>query len=222
MRTIVRHIATRTYKPILEKYLSVTRSYSHGALKLNIPAGVFHPGFFTSTKFLLKYVLRLPLNGKKLLELGAGSGLISLSAAAAGADVLATDINPVAVESLISNSIKNKIGLEILESDLFRSIPEQKFDIIAINPPYYRKDPLNMAESAWFCGKNGEYFIDLFRQLANYCHLETKVLMVLCEGCDMQMITQAANDHGWKLQLEETKTTILEKNYIFSINRGKL
>jgi release factor glutamine methyltransferase len=222
MRTIVRHIATRTYKPILEKYLSVTRTYSHGALKMNIPAGVFHPGFFTSTKFLLKYVLRLPLNGKKFLELGAGSGLISLSAVVAGAAVLATDINPIAVQCLIRNSIKNKIGLEILESDLFASIPEQTFDIIAINPPYYRKDPLDMAESAWFCGKNGEYFFNCFRQLGNYCHVKTKVLMVLCDGCDMQMITEAASNHGWKLQLEETKTTILEKNYIFSINRVKL
>lgn len=81
----------------------------------------------------------MPLKGKKFLELGCGSGLISIAAAKKGARVTASDINPVAVEFLVKNSEENKVEIEVIESDLFNDIPKQPFDIIAINPPYYKK-----------------------------------------------------------------------------------
>ena len=54
--------------------------------------------------------------------------------------------------------------IRIIHSDLFDNIPLEAFDIIAINPPYYKKDPHAPAEYAWFCGKKGEYFERLFTE----------------------------------------------------------
>jgi hypothetical protein len=42
------------------------------------------------------------------------------------------------------------------------------FDIIVINPPYYKKDPGSYSDYAWNCGSNGEYFKKLFTQLRGY------------------------------------------------------
>ena len=88
--------------------------------------------------------MQLQLMNKYTLELGAGSGLISMQAARNGAMVTATDINPVAIKYLHHNSVQNKIRLDILQSDLFAAIPERLYDIMAINPPYYKKKAGNL------------------------------------------------------------------------------
>jgi release factor glutamine methyltransferase len=157
------------------------------------------------------------LKNKKLLEPGAGSGLISVYAAQRGAIVTATDINPVAVECLRENSRENNVQMDILRSDLFDEIPLQVFDIIMINPPYYKKDPASYSDYAWNCGSNGEYFKKLFTQLRRYSHSETKILMVLCDGCDTEMIKEMASQNGYCMNLVFSKKNMIEKNFIYSI-----
>lgn len=204
---------------MLVKYLSKTRTYSYEDIRLEIPPQVFHPGFFFSTQLLLQYINKLLLNGKSLLELGAGSGLIATQAAKKGALVTATDINPIAIQYLLSNSVQNNVSLEIIRSDLFAAIPKRPFDIIAINPPYYKKQPVTLQDHAWYCGENGEYFSGLFSQLADYMHKNSEVLMVLCDGCDIKMIETFAARNGFKLQLILTKQNMLEKNFIYKIEK---
>ena len=201
----MKHIVARTYKPLLAKYLSKTRTYSYGHIRLEIPPQVFHPGFFFSTGLLLRYISALTLPGQRFLELGAGSGLISIYAAKKGATVTATDINPVAIECLHRNCDQNKVKPEIILSDLFADIPEQSFDIIAINPPFYKKYPQTMADHAWYCGENGEYFWQLFNKLGKYIHQNSIVLMVLSEECDINMINEIASGHNFHMQKKITK-----------------
>ena len=221
MKTVIRHIVAHTYKPLLVKYLSKTRVYKYKDIRLDISPQVFHPGFFFSTQLLLQYISKLPLQEKNFLELGCGSGLISIVAAKKEARVTATDINPVAVELLQKNSRQNKVEIRIIQSDLFQDIPEQQFDIIAINPPYYKKKPVTAQDHAWFCGENGEYFSALFDTIDNYVHNDTEILMVLFEGCDMEMITGFAAKNGFVLNCVYTKKNMLEKNFIFRIEKTK-
>ncbi len=206
-----------TWQPLLRKYLSKTRRYRYKNIRLQVPSSVFHPGFFFSSHLLLDQIKGWPLQNKKLLEPGAGSGLISIYAAKKGAVVTATDINPVAVECLKENSRENNVQIDILRSDLFDEIPVQSFDIIVINPPYYKKDPVSYSDYAWNCGSNGEYFKKLFYQLDQYIHSGTKTLMVLCDGCDMEMIKEIASENGYRLELVFSKKNMLEKNFIYSI-----
>jgi len=220
MRAALKNIVAHTYKPFLEKYLSKKRIYTYGNIKLQIPPEVFHPGFFTSTQFLLQYLKKLSLPGKSFLELGAGNGLISIYAAKSDAKVTATDINPVAVEYVGINSSQNKTRINIILSDLFENIPPQEFDIIAINPPYYKKDPQTLLDHAWYCGENGEFFLELFNQLSVYIHGKSEVIMVLCEGCDKKMIEEAARQNGFKLNGVEMKQSLIEKNFIYKIERN--
>ena len=169
----------------------------------------------------MQYISRLILPGKYFLELGCGSGLISIVAAKNGASVTATDINPVAIEFLKKNSRQNKVELEIIHSDLFQNIPKQHFDIIAINPPYYKKQPVTAKDHAWFCGENGEYFSALFKSLPEYIHIGTEILMVLTEDCDMEMINGFAANNGFILNGIYSRKNLLEKNFIFKIERKK-
>lgn len=217
MKSALKNIVAHTYKPLLVKYLSRTRIFKYGDICLEIPPQVFHPGFFFSTRILLNYILSFSLQGKKLLEPGCGSGLISICTAKKGAKVTASDINPVAIEVLKKNSRVNGVDLEIIESDLFRNIPMQTFDIIAINPPYYKKQPESEIDYAWFCGENGEYFADLFENLENYIYPGSEIIMVLFEGCDIDMVKDFAAQNGFGLNCMQTHKNLLEKNFIFKI-----
>jgi release factor glutamine methyltransferase len=217
MEMTIKHLAERFYRPWVVRYLSKARTYVYKGVRLEIPSGVFHPGFFFSTKFLLKFLARQPLNNRSFLELGAGSGLISLFVAKHGAYVTATDINPLAVKCLEKNAMLNEIPMNILESDLYARIPEQPFDLIAVNPPYYRKQPATDAERAWYCGPNGEYFDGFFGGLARYVHPGSGIWMVLCEGCDLEMIKAHAARYSWSLECVRVKRNLIEKDYIFRI-----
>lgn len=193
--------------------------YRYRDIRLAIAPEVFHPGFFFSTQLLLQYVTSLALHEKRFLELGCGSGLISIAAAKKGAQVTASDINPVAIEFLKKNSKENKVELEIIQSDLFFSIPKEPFDIIAINPPYYKKQPVTAKDYAWYCGEDGEYFLWLFDTLADYIHAGTEILMVLMEDCDMEMIGGFAQKNGFTLRCVHHKKNMLEKVLIFKIEK---
>jgi release factor glutamine methyltransferase len=221
MKTAIKYIVGTTWQPLLKKYLAKTRSYSYRNIRLQIPASVFHPGFFFSTHLLLDQIKKFPLENKKLLEPGAGSGLISIYAALRGARATATDINPTAVKFLYHNSEANHVRLSVIESNLFERLRPQAFDIIAINPPYYKRKPQSFDDYAWFCGENGEYFEQLFAGLKNYMHSETMALMVLCDGCDIKMVQRLAEDNGYGMQAIHTKKNMLETNFIYRIQLRK-
>lgn len=217
MRRITRYLATVIYKPLLVKYLSKERPYSYKNIHLKIHPDVFHPGFFHSTKILLHYLGSLSLRNKRFLELGAGSGLISIAAAKAGAVVTASDINPVAIDYLRRNMQANSVSVNLAVSDLFDDLPLQVFDLIVINPPYYFDSPRSFREHAWYCGKNGEYFQDLFHSLSNYCNSTTVILMILCEGSNREAIRSIAGAHGFALTCVKEVQNLIERNYVYRI-----
>jgi release factor glutamine methyltransferase len=105
------------------------------------------------------------------------------------------------------------VNLEIIRSDLFAEIPGCSFDIIAINPPYYKKQPVTFRDHAWYCGENGEYFSGLFNQLDGFIHDKTETFMVLCDGCDIEMIKTAATNNGFFTSTYVYKTKYARKKF---------
>ncbi len=137
------------------QYLRKDRRYTYDGIDLLVKHGVFHPGLFFSTKFLLDTLRGEKLADKTVLELGAGSGLISFWCAARKAKVTATDINPVAIQGLQQNNRWVRPALQqIIQSDLFAHIPVQPFDYLIINPPYYPRRATNDAEKGLVLRRN--------------------------------------------------------------------
>jgi len=206
-------------KPVIQNYLRKERSYSYRGITLKILPGVFHPGFFFSTKFLLSYLENLDLKNKSLLEPGAGSGLISFIAEKKGAIVTASDLSEQAIKGLEYN--KKKIGSEIkiVKSNVLDQISAQKFDVIVINPPYYAKKVTEEWELAWNCGEDFSYFSKFFSSLVEFTHSNVKVIMVLSEDCDIFTIRNIAHQHGWKLEEQIRERFWWEWNFIFECVR---
>jgi release factor glutamine methyltransferase len=218
-KKIIKKILHAFYKPLVERHLRKERNYVHEGLRLKIFPGVFHPGFFFSTKILLSYVQKFDLKNKTLLELGAGSGLISLVAAKKGAHVTASDINSKAVKNIFLNKELNGLATEVIHSDLFQNIPNKKFDFIIINPPYYKGKIMHDDDYAWHAGEQLEYFQKLFEQLSSFIHEKTKVIMVLSDECDIGQIQSIALQKQFKFIQPFTKKMFRETNFIFEIEK---
>ena len=213
-KKILFSILSRVYKI----YSSKERSYNFDGMIIKIFPGVFHPGFFFSTKFLISHLKYYKLKNKNILELGAGSGMISVFCAKNFAEVTASDISKTAVENIIANAKLNNCNITAINSDLFDSISKQEFDFIIINPPYFPKNPKNESEFAWFCGSEFQYFEKLFKQLPDYLFPETIVLMVLSEDCSIKTIEAIAKKNNIEIKLKDRRKFFGEENFIFQLH----
>lgn len=208
--------------PATRWYLRKERSYSFQGIRIKVPPSVFHPGLFPSTRFLLSFLEKEDLALKSFLELGCGSGLISVWAAQRKAVVSASDLNPRAVRACLENAQENHVKIAAIQSDLFDQIPPTKFDWIVINPPYYARKANNDEELAWHCGENFEYFKKLFDALLHYMDAGTRVIMVLTEGCDVSTIQRMAGDAKLFFALKaEQKVLFDERDFIFEIKANQ-
>ncbi|MBK7500109.1 MAG: methyltransferase [Ignavibacteriales bacterium] len=203
-------------------YSSKERSYSYKGINVRVMPGVFHPGLFFSTKLLIEYISKYDLNDKNVLELGAGSGLISVYCAKLKANVTASDINPIAVENINQNSKLNSVIIKVIESDLFDRIETKEFDYIIINPPYFPKNPNNDEEFAWFCGNDFQYFKKLFNQIGNYVNNDSKIIMVLSEDCDIEIIKKIGEQSLFIFTKCYEQKIWGEMNYIFEISKTNI
>lgn len=211
----------KIFDPILkwffQRYYSKPRKYRYQNIEVIVYPEVFPPHFTISTKLLLDFINSIDLKGKNVLELGCGSGIISLLAASKGALVTASDINKTALEALEKASVKNALPVQIINSNLFDKLHEKHFDYIIINPPYYPKAPKNDKQHAWFCGENFEYFEKLFEQLPSYIE-HSEVLMILSEDCDLEKISTIAQQYDLKFKKVLEKKVMTETNYIYKVH----
>jgi release factor glutamine methyltransferase len=96
---------------------------------------------------LAEIVLRETRAHDRVLDMGTGSGVNALAAAARGATVLAVDVNPVAVDAARRNADVNGFGssITVSESDVFANV-SGSFDLIVFDPPYRWFAPADLWE----------------------------------------------------------------------------
>lgn len=222
MRKFLKKITHPILKFGLKLYYFKPRTFCYDSICIKVHPEVFPPHLTLSTKILLDFFVGQNLTQKTFLELGCGSGIISLYASKKGALVTATDINTTALEYLEKNAKKTQLTVEIIHSNLFDNLEHRTFDVIIINPPYYPKKPKNIAEEAWFCGENFEYFEKLFYQLPNYISENNQCYMILSQDCALQKIKEIALKNNLFLRLHQEKIQTFEKNYIFTIVKNEL
>jgi len=221
MIAVIKRIISPILIFILSKYLRKERVYSYEKIRVAVFPGVFHPGFFFSTKILLNKLSEYNLFGKKVLELGAGSGIISIYCHKRGAFVTASDISEKVIKNLHLNAEMNNTSIEIILSDLFDNIPDDGFDFIIINPPYFAKDPIGENDYAWYCGRDLEYFKKLFLQLGKFQKKKIIILMILSEDCQIDKIQMIAKNNNYKFKLVTKIKNWWEVNYLFLIEYQK-
>ena len=218
MRKFFKRIISFFLVPLTRWYLRKERQYSYLGVTVKVFSGVFHPGLFYSTTFLINFLLAQKIRNKSLLELGCGTGLLSIISAKNGAVVTASDLSHQAIKNITSNAVQNQAKITIIYSDLFDRIEQKPFDWIVINPPYYARSPKNEAELAWHCGQEFEYFKKLFSTLGNYTHVNSQVIMVLTLGCELDKIFEIAKINQFSFELLQEKNVLFDgKDFLYRI-----
>ena len=106
--------------------------------------------------------------GECVLDMGAGCGILGITAAKKANNVVAVDITPRAIRCTKENAALNNVRGKIvfIQGDLFAFLSEKaKFDVILFNAPYLPADE-SEADSwigrAWTGGNTGRQVIDRF------------------------------------------------------------
>ena len=117
-------------------------TYNIEGLSIACHSGLYHPHVHSSSIFILRHLLDKALfssQPENILEIGTGSGAIILALQQflnTGA-YTGVDIDPTSIACAKSNAARNGVNIRFIQSDLFSSIPGERYDIIIFNFPLY-------------------------------------------------------------------------------------
>jgi len=90
---------------------------------------------------LARYILDRPetVSGRRVFDLGAGSGIVGIAAARAGArEVIAADVDPYAVAATGLNAALNGVAVSALHADPTAG-PPPAVDVVAVGDLFYER-----------------------------------------------------------------------------------
>jgi len=172
------------------------------SIEIDVMPDVYNP---SDDSFLLLKVVDGVTPGKSFLEMGPGTGLLSIHAAKLGAQVTAADVSPHAVECTVRNAARNSVRLEVVRSDLFERI-RGNFDVIVFNPPYLpgSASSTSWIERAWSGGDEGSEVAVRFLNDA-WRHLSPggSIFMILSSVGGLMSVLKSARERYDSEMLEE-------------------
>lgn len=97
------------------------------------PKMSFGTGHHETTRLMIRLMLALDFSGKKVADLGCGTGVLGILALKLGAETaLGCDIDPWALENTPENAEKNEVNFPIYAGTV-NHIPEGQFDVLLAN-----------------------------------------------------------------------------------------
>jgi len=153
-------------------------------LAYDAPPPIYAPG--DDSLLMLDAIAELPLSGKNVLDLGAGSGMLGLYCAVRGAEVTASDIEEIALQHVERIAAILGIRIKLCLSDLFSNILGQ-FDLILFNPPYLPS--VGVSDRSVDGGIGGTVLVDRFlKQLPNHLYKGAYALLLLSSLNDLASV----------------------------------
>ncbi len=188
-------------------------------ISLNIPDGIYEP---REDSLLIAKVMEKEMesckaknkNIKTVLEIGCGSGLLSIIAAKRGCDVLAADINPAAAECAERNARLNNVRIKAAQSNLFDNV-EGTFGLIAFNPPYLPEEQTEDSRT-WAGGKNLEVVSRFIKDAGAHLEPDGKILIVISSLSNQESVLKKFSDNDFDAKIIAEQKIPWEKLFVIS------
>jgi len=193
-------------------------------IEIEICDHVYPPG--EDSFLLLDTLLSEPLRGKKLLEIGSGTGIISVSCAKIGAKVTSVDIKKEAVDCTIKNALRNHVEVDVRLGDLFEPVGKEKFDFIAFNAPYLPSDEFDKYLSEYdkvdlIGGRNGvEVSIRFIRGLSKHLKDDGKAFLVVSSLAKLEMVFEELKLNNLDFKKAKSVNFDFEELSVIEIKKG--
>lgn len=139
---------------------------------------------------------------EKVLEIGCGSGIVSIHCARNGAKVTCGDINPFAVKLTRKNAEINNTKMNIVDTDLYSNI-DGKFDTIIFNLPYLPVEDEGNLAMAWSGGEDGIGPLpDLLNGAPDHLRAKGRIVIVVSSLMDQTRLTGILSEYTVKTLAE--------------------
>lgn len=158
----------------------------------------------------------------RALEIGTGTGLIAILASRKARMVIATDINPHALDCTLKNIIVNKAyNVELRKGNLFESVKDEKFDLILFNTPYLPTSEDETVDgeldAAWNGGPSGREVIDRFLcEMKDHLNPGGKVQMVQSTLSGNEETLEKLEELGFKASITAREKGFFEEMVVIT------
>ena len=100
----------------------------------------------------------------RVLDLGTGSGILSIAAALHGAQVIGIDVNPKAIQYANLSAQQSEVAdrCNFYEGDLYGPVEGEQFDLIVVNPPFV---PIPFGYRMFLSADGGPDGLDIVRRV---------------------------------------------------------
>jgi len=205
--------------PVYKLYSGSLRKWSYDSLDVVVMPGIFHPGWFVTSAMLLDKLECINVEGKRVLEMGCGTGTLACRAAYKGAMASASDITPAACRNAEMNAERNGLEVRVIHSDIFDQMSDHdRFDFIFVNPPFLPNYPEKESDFAFCCGESYEYYISLFSKLKKHLTQNGQLIMALSKSCEVERILEIADLEGIRHCRTGRKRKWAETNYLYEFS----
>lgn len=167
------------------------------------------------TFLLARCVAEAAKPGMRWLDVGTGTGVVAMAAARAGAQVVATDANPIAADLALRNARENDVDVACVVADLMAGVAGP-FDGVSFNPPYLPtgpddkvQGPLNLAFDGGPSGN--DVVLRLVEQIRAAARPPTLVLVVHSTLSDPHPMQQAMADAGYAVEVAASERHFYEE-----------
>lgn len=172
--------------------------------------------------WLLAEIVKKKARGR-VLDMGTGSGIQAIVSSKNAKEIIATDINPYAIEIAKENAKSNNIkNIKFKLGNLFQPINKKnKFDLIVFNPPYLPKEGglNNEIERAITGGKKGYELLVRFLKLSkNYLKKDGEILVVISSRTNPKLVLRNAKSMGYRHKVLDKMKLSFEELYVLSFN----
>ena len=152
-----------------------------------------------------------------VLDLGTGCCILGILAAKKAKMVVATDLNPHAVNCAKMNAKLSRVEgkMDIRLGDLFQPIKQdERFSLILFNAPYLpssRDEEKTWIERAWAGGPTGRQLIDRFiSEAPRYLSENGRILLVQSSLSNINETLQKLTELGLKARIFAEKKVMFE------------
>lgn len=144
------------------------------------PKMSFGTGHHQTTRLMVEQLLETSVNGKSVLDMGCGTGVLGILSGMLGAErIIGLDIDEWAYENTIENAARNNVNQLIAIQGGKEKVPNEKFDIILANI-------------------NRNILLDQMNEYARHCQPKGLLMLSGILLNDRSAITESANNHGFQ------------------------
>jgi methylase of polypeptide subunit release factors len=189
--------------------------------RLSVRPTVFHPRYFLTSAFFAEFLSGLDLTGKRVADVGTGSGILALAAARAGAaSVVALDINPNATLAASDNAHANGLAhaLTAVSSDLLSALaPRPLFDVIISSPPSFPGKSRDLADRAWHAGPAYRDIAMLFIQARERLASGGCMYVLFSSDSDLDLLGSLISRAGFLSRPVAEKSILIESLIVYEL-----